>query len=220
MEPFRIGFRRHLGQADLDFVIGCLSSGEGEEAALLRLLTDPSTVDGILDQPALLQRVLEDVDTLRLSARLYFYLLTRHSLKRAGLDDPEMADYISGVLEQNTRHTRGAGSSGGLFYVVDWMERLEASTQEERFRLYVGAGNRLLFLCGVFPGHLAQRSQRCGAPGLSFYESVGRQSFDAAARHPISRAAETDNLFHCLAETFPHLRCALNDVSSRLVVMD
>jgi len=219
MEAFTHDFRHHLPIADLNFVTGLLGGSSEAGEALLKLLTDPETVDDVLDHPKLIETVLESVEHLQLSPRLYFYLITRHSLKRAGLDDPELADYLSGILESRMRRRGTTGRREAIFYVVDWLHELEAAPREKRFQLYVMAGNTLLYHTGLYPDRIRQRRVRRGAPDIPFYENYGRYSFESAARH-----AETGfgggALYTRIADTFTDLRRALNDASERLLHLD
>ena len=220
MGEFRPAYRKQMRRADLEFVADCLAPGSGDKASVLRLLVDPDTVDSVLDQPRLLRTVLESVHHLGLSSRLYFYLLTRHSLKNAGLDDPDLADYVSGVLESFVDARRSAGAYPTVFYVVDWLKEIEKSPDGRRYELYVSAGNQLLYLTGVFPHFLEKRKRRRGAPDIAFYEDVARHSFRSAAHHPRSLEREMGGLYTEIADTFPDLRRALNDLSERLVFLN
>lgn len=221
MAKIVLEFRKQLSLTDLHFITLALASDSPSESdALFKLLTDPNTVDSILDSKELLDQVLSRTETLSLSPRLYFYLLTRHSLKSSGLDSPELADYISGVLESFLKSGFNPHSTGNVFYVVDWLKQVETSPPGKRYELYVMAGNHLLFLTGIFPQYLEKRSQRRGAPSIDFYESVAQRSFRSAAEHPFSRKIATEQLYRSVAESFLDVRCALNDLSERLITLE
>jgi hypothetical protein len=173
-----------------------------------------------LEQPALFEYVLNSCETLSISPRLYFYLLTRHSLKQSGLDSPSIADYVSGVLESFLESGFNPLTCKGVFYVVDWLTQVEASPEGKRYELYVMAGHQLLFLTGIFPHFIEERTRRRGAPGLNFYENIGRCSFRAAAQHPFSHRSATAGIFNELADTLPDVRRALNDLSDRLISLE
>ncbi|MFP4069916.1 MAG: hypothetical protein ACOC4K_03035 [Verrucomicrobiota bacterium] len=212
-------YRNHLPLGDLEFVAACLGGSETQTDAIFKLLTDPATVDEILDQPKLIETVLDSIEQLRLSSRLYFYLVTRHSLKRAGLDDADLADYLSGVLDEQLALRGRPGRRPPVFYVVDWLNELEKQPREKHFQLYVMAGNYLLFLTGIFPNRIHERRRRRGAPGLGFYEDIGRFSFENASRH--ARNANRDEaIYRRIADRFSDLRSALNDASDRLLHLD
>ncbi|MBT65302.1 MAG: hypothetical protein CML13_19060 [Puniceicoccaceae bacterium] len=222
MPKVRLEYRHQLSLNDLHFISSALAGDSPREAeAIAYLLVDPATVDTILDQPALLDYVLASPDTLRISPRLYFYLLSRHSLKSSGLDSPQLADYVSGVLEFFMHagfhpHTNGRG----VFYVVDWLQQVDYSPAGKRYELYVMLGEHLLFLTGIFPNFIEKRSQRRAAPALSFYESIGEASYRSATQHPFSQKTDTTELYQSIADAFPAVRSALNDLSDRLMFLD
>lgn len=221
MSKIVLEFRKQLSLTDLHFITQTLAGDSpGETEALFNILTDPDTVDSILDQRALFEKVLTSAETLPLSPRLYFYLMTRHALRDSGLDSPELADYVSGILESFLQSGFHPHSLNGVFYVVDWLKQVEASPEGKRYELYVMAGHHLLFLTGIFPQFIEKRCQRRGAPGLDFYEQVGSHSFRSAAAHPFSRKSTTEALYQEIADSFPALRNALNDLSDRLITME
>ncbi|HAV12525.1 MAG TPA: hypothetical protein DCX06_03360 [Opitutae bacterium] len=221
MPKIEYELRKHLSLRDIRFITQTLAGdSESEVCSLIQLLTDSTTVDRILDQPGLIETVLNDPTAIQLSPRLYFYLMTRHALKGSGLDYPELADYISGVLTSFLKSQFKPHSFGQVFYVVDWLNQLENSPEGKRYELYIMAGNHLLFLTGIFPQLVNKRCQRRGAPNMQFYESIAGRSFRSAAEHPFSRRTESETLFNQIADSFPELRCALNDLSSRLITMD
>jgi hypothetical protein len=221
MPKIRLNYRSNLSVNDLHFITSALAGDSQSEAkSIAYLLIDPSTVDSILDQPVLLDHVLASPETLTLSPRLYFYLLSRHSLKASGLDSPELADYVSGVLEHFLKSGFNPHSSRGVFYVVDWLKQVDISPEGKRYELYVMAGDHLLFLTGIFPHFIEKRRHRRGAPGLPFYESVAGSSYRSAAKHPFSHKVDTAALYQELAEAFPAVRNALNDLSDRLITLD
>jgi len=104
---------------------------------------------------------------------------------------------------------------------VDWLKQLEASSEERRYQLYVSAGDYLLFLTGVFPGYLQERSRRRGAPDIAFYEEIARQSYQSAAHFPESPVGDLrPDLLGRLAGEFAGIRTALNDSAERLIQLD
>jgi len=217
MEKFNFGFRYRLPFSDLEFISRQLAPTEAESEAILRLLTDPETVDSILDLPQLYQELLESPDLMQVSPRLYFYILLRHALMEADIDDPEMTDYLSGVLEKFGQQGSHHDPASLIFYVVDWLAQLDQSSEEEQFHLYVSAGNQLLVLTGVFADYLHARTRRRGAPPLHYYEEVGRHSYRSAADHPRSKQAHLEQFYLQLAGQFGDLRQVLQDFSNRLV---
>lgn len=54
--------------------------------------------DPLLDTPELLERLLTVRSMLVPSEALFFYVVVRHALRKAGVDDRELADYLSAML--------------------------------------------------------------------------------------------------------------------------
>jgi hypothetical protein len=69
----------------------------------------------------------------------------------------------------------------------------------------------------VFPDRIRFRTERKGAPGLHYYEGVGRANFRAASDHYLARKYELDAIFDTLAERFQETRLALNDLREHLL---
>jgi hypothetical protein len=220
MTPMNIKIRDHLSSGDLEFVLGTLGGSEGEKDALLSLLADPHESVAILDHECLLQAVLETTGHLPITPRLYFYLLVRKSLRNAGLNDPDLADYVASVLAEFSSIARRSGPVPELLYSVDLLEQVQKATAYERFFIYSAAGNRYLFLTGIFPGFLERRERRWGAPGLGYYEQVARSSFKAAAEHPLAREFALESVYGILAHRFREMRCVLNGFSDSLVTLN
>lgn len=84
--------RARFTAEDVDFVVATLGKGAGDTECLTRLLADEDTRDLILDDDRLFRALLEHRGCLRVSARLYFYLLVRQVLRRAGNEDRAVAD--------------------------------------------------------------------------------------------------------------------------------
>ncbi len=218
MNDLLLGFRKHLQLSEIHFITDCLANTEAEVEALLYLLIDPNTVDSVLDHPKLFETVLNSPEALHISSRLYFYLITRHSLKDSGLDDADLADYVAAVL--NSHLHKADNPQNSIFYIIDWLNELEKSPKEQHFKLYVMVGNYLLYLTGIFPQSIHERTRRRGAPSLDFYEDVARHSFRAASQQIEENTQTPDWLYKRLAENFSELRCALNDASGRLLHLD
>jgi hypothetical protein len=58
-----------------------------------------------------------------------------------------------------------------------------------------------------------------GAPGLGYYEGLGRMNFRAASDHRLAREYDLDGIFSLLAERFQETRLALNDVRELLITL-
>jgi hypothetical protein len=208
---------------DIDFIVSVLTPNSDATACLVELLGDPDSRDVILDDVKLFRAVLENVGCVRFSSRLYFYVMVRHVMLEAGIDDPEAADYIAELLsvfisERRRRNPLNQGDPP-LHYVVDMLAALQTATSQEQFVLRAHLGNFTLFLAGLFPAYVRRRRERRAAPSLDYYESIGRESFRVAGNHHLADEFELGSVFDTLAERFRETRVALNDLSDRLVYL-
>jgi len=206
---------------DIAFIVETLGSRAGTTDCLTQLLAEEQSRDLILDDDALLHAILTHRSCLRISTAFYFYILVRHTFRRSGLADRPMADYVAAVLAEFSQSQRTRCSINGqdqpLDYFVDMLAALESVDDTTRFYIRAHIGNQSLFLSGVFPDRLRFRTERRGAPGLSFYEEIGRSNFRAASDHRLARRYELDGIFNTLAERFQETRRALNDLRDRLL---
>src|SRR6185436_19296406 len=164
---------------------------------------------------------LERRQCLRISTHFYFYLLVRHAFRRGGLAERPMADYVASVLAEFSQAERARSPIPGrlqpMDYFVDMLAALETADDITRFYLRAHIGNHSLFLSGVFPDRIRFRAERVGAPGLTYYEELGRSNFRAASDHRLARKYDLDGIFNTLSERFQETRLALNDLRERLV---
>jgi hypothetical protein len=94
---------------------------------------------------------------------------------------------------------------------------LEKADDHTAFCIRAHIGNHSLFLSGVFPGHIRHRTERRAAPGLEYYQELGRASFRAASHHRLAAQYDLAHVFDILSERFEPARLALNDLSERLL---
>jgi hypothetical protein len=206
---------------DIDFILKILGRKKGEEALLTTLLTDSECRDLILDDERLYRALLEQQGCLRVSAHLYFYVLVRHVLRRAGLEDRNVADYVAEMLTEYSQQERTQcvvpGQPAPLRYFFEMLAALQTADDHTAFSIRAHIGNHSLFLSGVFPEHILHRAERRGAPGLSYYEQLGRANYRAASTHRLAARYELASVFDTLAERFEPARRALNDLSERVL---
>jgi hypothetical protein len=221
MNVIQANCRAQFSAEDVDFILSVLGTKTGHKESLVRLLADEDTRDLILDDPALLRALLECPACLRVSSRFYFYVLVRHVLRRAGIEDRSVADYLAEMLAVFSRTERLRGPLPGRVttgdYLFEMLAALQAVDDLTGFFIRVHIGNHSLFLSGVFPERIRHRSERCGAPGLRYYEEVGRANFRVARDHRLAQKYELSGIFDTLSERFESARLALNDLSDRMV---
>lgn len=206
---------------DIDFILEVFRPGVETRDCLLRLLSDEETRDLILDDEKLLQAVLEHRGCLRVSTHFYFYVLVRHVLRRSGLKDRLVADYVAELLAQFSQAERMQFKVGGepraFDYFCDLLAALQTVDETTRFYIRAHVGNYSLFLSGVFPDRIRYRAEYRGAPSLRFYEDLGRSNFRAVSDHYLAHKYDLASIFNTLAERFQETRLALNDLGDRLL---
>lgn len=201
----RAGFTRQ----DILFIESLYDGGQS--AAIRRLAQDPESLQELLDQPEIRKALLESPVALPVSPSLYFYALVRHALLEAGLDHVGITDHIAGVLVNKLVFHSGTSAGPRLWatHAVDFIAQIREASGLLKVRLQVAAGDQFLVLTGLFPDFIRQRSERCGAPGVEFYDAFARQSYHRAASHH-GLGQESCELFGLLAEVFPLARRSLN----------
>ena len=94
----RANTRGRLTAADLQLVILLLSRGSAHRRAYLERRLAAEGPDPLLDAPELLERLLTVRTMLVPSEALFFYVLVRHALRGARVDDRDLADYLAALL--------------------------------------------------------------------------------------------------------------------------
>jgi hypothetical protein len=203
---------------DFAFVIRTLAKCKGNKVGLVELLTDLEARDQILDHDGLVRAVLEGPENLTISPQFYFYILARLVLKRSGIDDRNLADYVASLLEKfsQIRQLRSPVQNLETIYLSDLLLALKTASSYQTFLIRAHIGNYALFISGIFYESIESRSQR-GAPSFSFYEDLGRASFHALATHDVARRFELCGLFEKLADHFHQCRLALNCLTDEFV---
>jgi hypothetical protein len=217
----RANTRGRLTAADLQLVILLLSRGSAHSRAELERRLRAEGPDALLDAPDLLERLLTARSMLLPSQALFFYVVVRHALRASGLDDRDVADYLSAVLLDFGQRDRAWridwNDDQRHHYLVDILADLEATVGDRRFKVMVHLGNYALWLSGLFPDYIAARRLRKAGPDVSYYEAMGSRGFGLASDHVLAEEYGLDAVLRTAAERFPALRSALNGVSDRLL---
>ena len=144
-------------------------------------------------------------------------------MRRAGLTDRKLCDYVASLLENFSRASglRAPHGPEGVSrqYVSDMLIALTRASAAETFLLRAHVGNYSLFVSGIFHENTQHRSRR-GAPDLEFYENIGRTNFQLVASHSTARRCELNDVFEELADRFHEVRLALNHLSDELLNLD
>jgi hypothetical protein len=206
---------------DIDFIVTILGRRSGDQNWLIELLSDQEARDSILDDQALFSALLEHRGCLKISTHFYFYILVRHVLRRTGIEDRAVADYVAEILAEysHTERTRCTppGSPAPLDYFFEMLAALQTADDRSRFLIRAHMGNHALFLAGVFPERIRFRAETKGFPDLQYFEDMGRTSFRVASDHRLAQEYDLAPIFDVLADRFKTARLALNDLADRLV---
>lgn len=224
MKVIQPNCRIQFTAADIDFVVATLGHKAGDADCVTRLLGDPDTRDLILDDEQLFRAVIEQRRCLTLSSHFYFYILVRNVLRRNGIDDRIVADYVAEVLAEYSimerSQCRVPGQPEPLNYFFEMLLALRDANDRNGFELRAHIGNYALFFTGVFPDRIRVRAEKRGFPDLSYFEGIGRANFRVASDHRLAHRYELAGIFDTLAARFTTTRAALNDLSERLFSWD
>lgn len=213
--------RGRLDAKDLRLVLLLLSRGSPVRQAGFERRLEAEGPDPLLDDPALAAGLLEVRSLVLPSQALFFYVIIRDLLRRSGVDDRELADYLAALLIEFGRRDRAFRvdwhDDQVHRYLVDIVADLAATEGERRFQVMAHLGNFALWLSGLFPDYIAARRLRKGGPDLSYYDALGRRGFALASDHALADRYQLDGVFRSAAEHYDEVRRALNQLSDRLL---
>jgi hypothetical protein len=216
----RANTRSRLTASDLQLALLLLSRGSAHRRASLERRLAVEGPDALLDSPELAERLLAVRTLLVPSEPLFLYVLVRHALREAAIDDRDLADYLAAMLLDFGRRDRAWrvdwNDDQRHRYLVDILMDLEASNGPRRFKVMVHLGNYALWLAGLFPDYIAARHLRKAGPDLGYYDALGSRGFGLASDHELADEFGLDGVFRSAAERFPSVRTALNGVSERV----
>jgi hypothetical protein len=223
MKMIQPNCRVQFAAEDVEFILSVLGQKIGTAECLVKLLSDQDSRDLILDDDALFHALLERRGCLRVTSRFYFYILVRQILRRSGIHDRDVADYVAEVLAEFASAERARcvlpGQQNPLDYFFEMLAALQTADDRTSFHIRVHIGNYSLFLSGVFPERIRFRAEARGFPDLKYYEALGRAHYRAASDHRLAQRYELTKIFGTLSEHFQTARLALNDISDRLFSM-
>lgn len=213
--------RGKLTARDLDLVVLLLSQGSASRREALERRLDSEGPDALLDERDLAERLLAVRTLLAPSEVLFLYVMVRRALVNTGVDQRELADYVTALLLEFGQRDRAArvdwNDDHSHRYLVDILADLEATQGDRRFRVMVHLGNYALWLAGLFPQYIEARRIRRGGPDLDYYDALGRRGFAMASDHEAADRYQLDAILGTAAERYPALRTALNGLSERVL---
>ena len=200
--------------ADWQFIRDSLALTQKDRDSLVSLLDDPEAVQMILDHPKLFEALLMGKHAACLSPELFFFVVVRHTLKRIGIPELEVADYIAVVCADfgspNAAGHQTPGQRMESLYSVDYISALENADSHQRFFIHVQCANLFLVLTSLYPDFLHRRAARRGAPDVGYYEQVVVSHLQSASKHVLAEEFALEDVLTRLSEAFPPVRRAMN----------
>ncbi|QIF00397.1 hypothetical protein [Roseimicrobium sp. ORNL1] len=199
--------------ADWQFIGDILALSERNRESLAKLGDDPDAVRSIADEPRLFEALLMSQRAALVSPELFFFVVVRQTLKRIGVQDLEVADYMAVVCADFGVPTNPAADreqEKASLYSVDYLQALESAGSHERFFIHVQCANQFLVLTCLYPSFLHHRAERKGAPDVKFYDGVVMNHLSAAGRHILASEFALHDVLMKLSEAFPPVRRAMN----------
>ncbi len=207
------------------FITDVLAMNDREGDALIKLFTDIESLDKILDDPRLFEAILNRPQCVTISPQLYFYILARQVLLKAKINESILAKYLSDLLADFAGIKKATTSSAldefnGLNSLSDLLALLPTANEPMKFTIQVYIGNYILFMTGIFPEYIQQRTERRAAPQMYFYEHLGSVNYRSASKQRRAFTDGTSEIFWQLSEMFHVIRLALNELADRLVFIE
>lgn len=210
--------RASFGRSDALHLVELLGRHDPELRDAARRRLEEEGADSLLDDPRVRSALLTDADVAA-PPGLIFYVLVRQALLEAGVDDRATADFVASVIVAFGRAGRAyrvaEQDEEEYHYLVDVVASLRTAEERRAFLLRTHLGNYSLWLAGLFPDFLEARTRRRGAPGIGYYEQMGRTGYRLASESREAEALGVRELFRRVAGEFASVRMALNQVSDR-----
>jgi len=209
--------RQRLTPSDWEFVHAVLARGDQRRRAELERRAVAEGPDALLDDaelPELLRRAPEHGQP---SAQLFIYVTVRHALRRIGVDDVRLADYVGAMVFEFGMRGRAwrvaTHDDAEYHYLVDILAAAESTPGRRGFLLGAHLGNFSLWLAGIFPDFITERRVRRGGPDLSYYEALGAHGFRMASNDELAERYDLTDILEGAATRFSEIRVALNRLS-------
>jgi hypothetical protein len=209
--------RQRLTPDDHQLVLALLAGGDARRRARLERRAAEEGPDTLLDEAELPGLLRDAPGYATPSAPLFIYVAVRQTLRRAGLDDQRLADYVGamvfefGLKDRAWRLSRNDDDE--FHYLSDIVAAAEQQPGRRGFLLLAHLGNYSLWLAGLFPDRVAQRRQRRAGPDFSYYETLGARGFRLASDDDLAARLELADVYAHAAERFGAIRVALNRLS-------
>ena len=213
--------RERLTAADVEFVVRVLSQGEARRRIQCEEALLDGGLDGLLDRPELFALLRDSPDLGSPSPELFVCVAVRETLRRVGVTDSRLSNYVAALLHEfglRDRAYRISPHDDQVYrYVADIIADIDQESGKRRFMLQAHLGNFTLWLSGVFPDRIAHRKHRMGGPDVDYYEAMGTRGFRQAASHHLAHDLDVADVYERAADSFPALRIGLNRLSDNVL---
>lgn len=213
--------RHSLTRDDAQLAVQLLGRGSREAQENAEAALRDGGIDRLLDDPALLGAIMEHPLGSRASLPLFCYVVVRNALLRAGETERALADYTAAIVlnfgVRDAAHRISAADDEKYDTLAMLLRDADDPDPRRAFLVRAHLGNYALWISGLFPDHIEQRSWRRGGPDLEYYEEMGRRGFQLATDHRLAEQYGMTSLFQIAAERFGRVRTALNAVSDSML---
>ncbi len=211
--------RHALRRDDAQLVVRLIARGSASDLERAEGVLRDEGLDPLLDDPRLVDALMESRQGACASIQLFAYVIVRHAMQSVGEHDRVLADYVASIMLhfglQQRAYRIGEADDATYDTVAELLAAVDGPDARRAFLARAHLGNYALWLSGMFPEYIAGRHHRRGAPDLDYYEEAGRRGYQLAADHRLASEHGLVNLYASAAERFPLLRVALNRVSDR-----
>lgn len=212
--------RARLSREDAQLAVRLVARGSGQAVDEAEERLRDEGVDALLDDPRLLDALMDSRQGMHASLPLFCYVVVRQTLRSAGEDDRVLADYVAAIilefgLRQRAQQLR-THDDATYDTLASIAGEVDDESTERGFLARAHLGNYALWMSGLFPDTIERRRWRRGGPDLDYFEEMGQRGFRLAAEHHVARARGLGPVLLLAGERFPMLRLALNRVSDRL----
>jgi hypothetical protein len=213
--------RQRLTADDHELVLTLLARGSPARRAWWSRRAEEAGPDALLDDPDLPGLLRDAPGYAAPSAALFLYVAVRHTLRRTGLDDLPLSEYVGALVFEfgwRGRAWRVSHHDDAEYrYLTDVLAAAESTPGRRGFLLRVHLGNLSLWLAGMFPDYVTERRARRGGPDFAYYETLGARGFRLASDDDLAAHLDLSQVFARAAERFPEIRIALNRLSDEIL---
>jgi len=209
--------RKNIEINDLSYIADILCSTQEDKQGLYKLFREDTDIrDDVLDNPNLSHVIMETEDKGNISPNLFMYVGLRHSLRKRGIYDRDLTDYVASMCIHfmfDMSWKQGSILMTPQDYLTSLEQTLlreEAAEKWERvWCLHAHIGHYILFFTGLLPNVILNKMLD-GEPSISHYEFQGSSHFARASKFPLKK----EQFFKTLETRFTELRTSLNELAT------